>query len=445
MEFDLPEQTKALKSLVRRLVDTHQMPLEQKLLRGETIAPEDLAPGRAAAKAAGLWGLGLPKEFGGADLSTLDNVVIAEENERCLVPLAFGGRAPGFLLRLKERQKEKYLYPVLKGEKRYAFAQTEPSGGSDPGGQICTTATRSGDGWVISGSKTFISRVAHADFFIVVALTDPERRQHGGITLFLVDRDAPGVTIGRAIPMLGARTTHEIFFDNVEVSEDAVVGKPGSGFASAQRLLSKARMNIGAKAVGIAERCVEMMIAQAKSRVAFGEVLARKQAVQATIVDSLGRRASDPPRHLPRRVEKRPGRGHARRSGHGQISWQRDGGACRRPRHAASRRRRNGSRFTARTLAQRGARDAHLRGANGSTALSGRRPCAPSLRFQSPCELTTRLRTSPVQRVSPSLSTPAPTQFRTGQPSSAADAYAATCSFRCRPTAARNAVATATI
>lgn len=286
MEFDLPEQTKALKSLVRRLVDTHQMPLEQKLLRGETIAPEDLAPGRAAAKAAGLWGLGLPKEFGGADLSTLDNVVIAEENERCLVPLAFGGRAPGFLLRLKERQKEKYLYPVLKGEKRYAFAQTEPSGGSDPGGQICTTATRSGDGWVISGSKTFISRVAHADFFIVVALTDPERRQHGGITLFLVDRDAPGVTIGRAIPMLGARTTHEIFFDNVEVSEDAVVGKPGSGFASAQRLLSKARMNIGAKAVGIAERCVEMMIAQAKSRVAFGEVLARKQAVQATIVDS---------------------------------------------------------------------------------------------------------------------------------------------------------------
>ena len=286
MEFDLPEETKALKALVRQLVETHQMPLEQKLLRGETIAPADLVPGRAAAKKAGLWGLGLPKEYGGADLSTLDNVVIAEENERCLVPLAFGGRVPGFLLRLNERQKEKYFYPVLKGEKRYAFAQTEPSGGSDPGGQIRTTATRNADGWVINGTKIFISRVAIADFFIVVALTDRERRQHGGITLFLVDRDAPGVTIGRAIPMLGGRTTHELFFDNVEVSDDAVVGKPGSGFASAQRLLSKARMNIGAKAVGIAERCVEMMIAQAKSRVAFGEVLARKQAVQAMIVDS---------------------------------------------------------------------------------------------------------------------------------------------------------------
>ena len=286
MEFDLPEETKALKALVRQLVETHQMPLEHKLLRGETITPADLVPGRAAAKKAGLWGLSLPKEYGGADLSTLDNVVIAEENERCLVPLAFGGRVPGFLLRLNERQKEKYFYPVLKGEKRYAFAQTEPSGGSDPGGQIRTTATRNADGWVINGTKVFISRVAIADFFIVVALTDRERRQHGGITLFLVDRDAPGVTVGRAIPMLGGRTTHELFFDNVEVSDDAVVGKPGSGFASAQRLLSKARMNIGAKAVGIAARCVEMMIAQAKSRVAFGEVLARKQAVQAMIVDS---------------------------------------------------------------------------------------------------------------------------------------------------------------
>ncbi len=286
MEFDLPEETKALKALVRQLVETHQMPLEHKLLRGETITPADLVPGRAAAKKAGLWGLSLPKDYGGADLSTLDNVVIAEENERCLVPLAFGGRVPGFLLRLNGRQKEKYFYPVLNGEKRYAFAQTEPSGGSDPGGQIRTTATRNADGWVINGTKVFISRVAIADFFIVVALTDRERRQHGGITLFLVDRDAPGVTIGRAIPMLGGRTTHELFFDNVEVSDDAVVGKPGSGFASAQRLLSKARMNIGAKAVGIAARCVEMMITQAKSRIAFGEVLARKQAVQAMIVDS---------------------------------------------------------------------------------------------------------------------------------------------------------------
>jgi acyl-CoA dehydrogenase len=286
MDFALPEESESLKSLVRRLVEKYQMPLEQKVLRGEKLTAADLLPGRKAAREAGLWGLSLPKQYGGAELSTLDNVVIAEENERCLVPLAFGGKVPGFLLRLTEPQKERYLYPVLKGDKRYAFAQTEASGGSDPGGQIRTSATRHGAGWLINGSKVFISRAASADFFIVVTLTDAQRRQHGGITLFLIDRATPGVTIGRAIPMLGGRTTHELFFDNVEVSDEAVVGKPGSGFASAQGLLSTARMNIGAKAIGIAQRCVEMMIAQAKSRVAFGEVLARKQAVQAAIVDS---------------------------------------------------------------------------------------------------------------------------------------------------------------
>ncbi len=286
MDFELPEETRALRDLVRRLVEKHQMPLEQKLLRGEAITPADLVPGRKAARDAGLWGLGLPKEYGGAALSTLDNVVVAEESERCLVPLSFGGRAPGFLFRLNERQKERYLYPVLKGQKRYAFAQTEPSGGSDPGGQIKTTAVRKGAGWVINGSKVFITGVAVADFYIVVTVTDPQRRQHGGITLFLVDRDMPGVSIGRTIQHLGGRITHELFFNDVEVSEDNIVGNPGSGFSSAQGLLSKARMNIGAKAVGIADRCVEMMIGHARTRVAFGEVLARKQAVQSSIVDS---------------------------------------------------------------------------------------------------------------------------------------------------------------
>lgn len=286
MNFELPEETRALKDLVRRLVEKYQMPLEQKLLRGETIAPSDLAPGRKAAKEAGLWGLSLSKELGGAALSTLDNVVIAEENERCLVPLSFGGRAPGFLFRLNERQKEKYLFPVLKGEKRYAFAQTEASGGSDPGGQIKTMAVRKGSAWIINGSKDFITGVATADFLIVVALTDAQKRQHGGITLFLIDKDTPGVSIGRTIAMIGGKSTHELFFNDVEVSDDNVVGKPGFGFSSAQGLLSKARMNIGAKAVGIADRCVEMMIAHANSRVAFGEVLSRKQAVQSSIVDS---------------------------------------------------------------------------------------------------------------------------------------------------------------
>jgi acyl-CoA dehydrogenase len=286
MDFQLSQETLALKDLIRRLVDKYQMPLEKKLLRGERLTPEDYAPGRKAAREAGLSGLNLPKEYGGIELSTIDNVVVTEENYRCLVPLQFGGRVPEFLLALNKSQKERYLYPLLKGKRRLAFAQTEPDAGSDPGGQIRTTAVRDGDKWIINGTKTFISHVDAADFFVVVAVTDPEKRQHGGITLFLVDRNTPGVSVSRRIPMLSGMHTHELVFDSVKVSAENVVGEPGSGFGAAQGLLSRARMNIGARAVGIAARCVEMMIEHAKNRVVFGEPLARKQAVQAMIVDS---------------------------------------------------------------------------------------------------------------------------------------------------------------
>ncbi len=286
MDFQLSQETLALKDLVRRLVDKYQMPLEEKLLRGERLTPEDYAPGRKAAREAGLWGLNLPKKYGGTELSTIDNVVVTEENFRCLVPLQLGGRVPDFLLAMNESQKERYLYPLLKGKRRLAFAQTEPHAGSDPGGQIRTTAVRKGDKWVINGTKTFISHVDTASFFVVVAVTDPEKRQHGGITLFLVDRNTPGVSVSRRIPMLGGFHTHELIFDSAEVPAENVIGEPGSGFGAAQGLLSRARMNIGARAVGIADRCVNMMIEHAKNRVAFGEPLARKQAVQAMIVDS---------------------------------------------------------------------------------------------------------------------------------------------------------------
>lgn len=280
MDFELSEQTRALKELVRRLVDDYQMPLEQKLLRGERPTPEEARAGSRAAKDAGLWGLNTPKEYGGIELSTLDNVVVTEENNRCLVPLRLGGGAPSFLFACTEEQKARYLYPVLEGSKSLAFAQTEPTGGSDPRGGTRTTATKKGDRWIIKGSKVFITGAETADFLVVVATTE------GGITLFLVDRDTPGLTISRRIPMLGGFTTGELFFDAVEVPEDNVLGVVGGGFSSAQRTLSSARMNIGAQAVGIADRCVEMMIEHAKGRSAFGELLADKQAVQAMIVDS---------------------------------------------------------------------------------------------------------------------------------------------------------------
>ncbi|HJO05392.1 MAG TPA: acyl-CoA dehydrogenase family protein, partial [Acidobacteriota bacterium] len=141
MDLSLSDETLGVQRLVRQLVERYAMPLEAKFLRGETITDEERDEMTAAAKEQGLWGLDLPEEYGGAALSTIDNVVITEENSRCLITIPFGGRA-GFLLNSNDEQKEQYLMPTLRGEKRSFFAQTEPSGGSGPGNRMETTAVR---------------------------------------------------------------------------------------------------------------------------------------------------------------------------------------------------------------------------------------------------------------------------------------------------------------
>ncbi len=294
VDFALPEHTRAIKDLVRRLVNDFSLPMEERFLRGERISLDEREAGSKAAAAVGLWGLNLPKSLGGAELSTIDNVVVTEENNRTLFPIHFGGNTSGLLEACAGEQREKYLMPVLRGEKRMAFAQTEPSGGSDPGNQMQTKAVRDGDDWIINGSKVFISGAHRADFVVVMTVTDSQLRQRGGITAFLVDRDTPGFNVIRNIPIMTASPNDdwigpgpsELQFDNCRVSTSQVLGEVGGGFKLAQITLSNARMNIGAQCVGIADRCYDMMVAHAKNRVLFGSALAAKQAIQAMIVDS---------------------------------------------------------------------------------------------------------------------------------------------------------------
>lgn len=282
--YEFREDTRAVKDLVRRLVNDFQMPLEARVLRGETLTRADYAPGCQAARTAGLWGLGMPQEFGGAALSLVDRLAITEENFRCLTPLRFGGKALPSLLALQGEQRARYLDPFLEGSKSLAFAQTEPGGGSDPAGAIQTQAWRKGDGWVISGTKVWISNVAEADVIFVVARTDKEKRA-SGISMFAVEADNPGV-IKREIPMLGGFRTHELIFDECEVPGHALVSAEGGGFRNAQQALSAARFDVAARALGIAQRCLDMMIVYAKDRVLFGEPLSKLQSPQAAIVDS---------------------------------------------------------------------------------------------------------------------------------------------------------------
>jgi len=282
--YEFKEETRALVELVRKLVTDHQAPLEARKLRGERLTRADYAPGRKAAREAGLWGLDLPQEVGGAQLSLVDRLAITEENFKCLTPLRFGGHVLPNLLQLKGEQKARYLDPFLADAKALCFAQTEPGGGADPARAVATNAKRDGDGWVINGSKIWISGFDDADIVFVLVRTAKEKGAHG-ISMFAVEKGNPGL-IARPVPMLGGFTTHQLTFDNCRVDDAAVIGGEGAGFKSAQQTLSGARFDVGARALGIAQRCYEMMVEHAKQRVVFEGPLSEKQAIQSMIVDS---------------------------------------------------------------------------------------------------------------------------------------------------------------
>jgi acyl-CoA dehydrogenase len=283
--YEFSEETRALTDLVRKLCQDHQAPLERRVLAGETLAEADYAPGTAAAKAAGLWGLTCPPELGGTEISVVDFLAITEEISKVLVPLRIGGSLGlPFLYALQGEQRARYLDPLLSGEQDYCFAQTEPSGGADPARAIATRAVKDGNSWVINGSKIWISRYANADYVFVAARTDKEKAA-GGISIFAVETTNPGI-IAREIAMLGTFKTHQLIFDDCRVDELSLIGMEGTGFTGAQKALSAARFEVGARAIGIAQRCYEMMVDYAKTRVAFGGPLSEKQAIQAMVVDS---------------------------------------------------------------------------------------------------------------------------------------------------------------
>lgn len=278
------EETRALTDTVARIVKIHQMPLEAKVLRGEALTAEDRRPGLEAARAAGLWSLSMPADVGGPGLSLAQVLAIEAENYRCLVPVRFRGDALPPTLELQGEQRRRYLTPYLDDGEVLCMAQTEPAGGGDPANAIQTHARRTDSGWVINGSKIWISGFDEANRVFVLARTQ-KRAGAGAISILAVEKDNPGMT-ARPIPMLGGMTVHQLTFSDCEVDDLALIGEEGNGFKGAQRALTAARFNVAARAVGITQRVYEMMVEHAKMRHAFGGPLSEKQAVQAMIVDS---------------------------------------------------------------------------------------------------------------------------------------------------------------
>jgi alkylation response protein AidB-like acyl-CoA dehydrogenase len=293
MDLEPTDEQRLIVETVRRFVRDEIVPLEADLdPDASELEPADRERLVAMTKEMGFYGLDIPVEFGGPDIDIVTRTLMAIEMSQHRAGLyapcygVFGGAGLAQLFEANEDQKQRYLYPTLRGEKRGFFGLTEPSGGSDPARAIQTRAVKDGDDWVINGSKIFISGADRADYGIVFARTDPEKGR-GGITCFIVDTDTPGFHVRRIVHTLRSTSyATELQFEDMRVPAGNILGEVNKGFAIANDRLSRQRIPYAASCIGIAVKAQEMSIAYANQRVTFGDVLASRQAIQWMIVDN---------------------------------------------------------------------------------------------------------------------------------------------------------------
>ncbi len=290
IDFSLTDDSRLLVETVRKFVETEVQPLEEATEHDARIPPEELKRVKAKAQQLGLYAMNMPENVGGGGLSCVDHCLVEEElgkTSDALIRRVFGQVYP-MLLACEGDQRDKYLLPTVRGDKICAMAITEPGAGSDAA-SISTTAHLDGDEWVLNGTKHFISDGDIADYVIVMALTDKEKRARGGITLFLVDKGTAGFNVARNQPMMGHRGYGhaELVFDNCRIPASAVLGEVGNGFKLIMKSVLEIRLaHIGARAVGMASRALEMMRTYAGERKQFGQAIGDFQMVQKLIADS---------------------------------------------------------------------------------------------------------------------------------------------------------------
>jgi acyl-CoA dehydrogenase len=291
MDFRISQEQKLILETVRDFVRTELMPLEEALQKaelegwGHAFPREETAKElQSKAKDLGLWGINTPEEYGGINLGVLMTALINVELGKCFVPFRFGGSADNILYSANEAQKREFLIPTISGERKSCFAITEPTAGSDAT-NIRMTATRDASGdWILNGEKIFITGGNEADFAIVFAVNDREKGHRGGITAFLVDR-AMGWT-SQYVPTMGSWGPARLLFENVRVPSRNVLGDVGMGFRLAMQWIGAGRVLIPARAVGQAERLLQIGLDYARQRVAFGHPIADYQAIQWMLADS---------------------------------------------------------------------------------------------------------------------------------------------------------------
>ncbi|MBI3802706.1 MAG: acyl-CoA dehydrogenase family protein [Nitrospirae bacterium] len=287
MDFDLTEEQQLLQQTVREFAAAEIAPGAAE--RDETMRfPHELIPKMAALK---LFGVAIPEEYGGAGLGAMEMAIVMEEVARqdgamALIVASHNSLCTMHLYRFgNEAQRRRHVAPLARGEKLGAWALTEPGSGSDAAA-MQTTAVLEGDHWVLNGSKLFITQGSTAGVYLITAATDRNRGALG-ISAFVVERDTPGLVVGKIEKKLGVRAsdTAALHFDRLQVPKENLVGTLHHGFQDVLQILDGGRIGIGAMAVGLARAAMEDSIKYAKERAQFGHPIGDFQAIQWKLSD----------------------------------------------------------------------------------------------------------------------------------------------------------------
>jgi alkylation response protein AidB-like acyl-CoA dehydrogenase len=297
VDLTIPEEYRQLQGDLSSFIDRELRPLEDEHLDPEVDeVPVELAQRvRRRSAELGFYAADFPEDLGGSGLPALGMVLLRETawsaGSRLAAFATYGPEGPtGVLLAGTDEQKKKYLTPLITAEKSMCFALTEPDAGSDAQ-NIKTRAEKDGDEWVINGNKHFITNGKYADFALVFAVNDREKKAQGGITAFIVEKGTPGFQVGRAQKgMVDGEAQYELIFDNCRVPEENVLGGPdnvGMGFYAAMQFLAMGRLSIAAMCNGIAQFAFETGLRYAKDRKAFDRPIGKNQYIQGHLVESL--------------------------------------------------------------------------------------------------------------------------------------------------------------
>ena len=273
---------------VRRFVAERLRPIEAQVAENDAVPEEVLAEMRAL----GLYGLSIPEEYGGLDLSMEDECLVGIELGRTSPAFrsAFGTNvgigSQGLVMFGTPEQKARWLPGIASGEIVTSFALTEPEAGSDSA-SVQTRAIRDGDVYVLNGAKRYITNANKAGLFTVMARTNPDVRGGGGVSAFLASRDLPGLSIGKPEKKMGQQGAHicDVIFDNVRVPAENRLGAEGEGFKVAMQVLDRGRLHISSVCIGVAERLIADCVAYASERKQFGSPIASFQLIQGMIAD----------------------------------------------------------------------------------------------------------------------------------------------------------------